>query len=130
MERFAGGLNIQRPIIVGELNGDAIGRGDAMNIDYVTTDTALVVPLKALINSAIYEKSYMQNWENCWKISKEYKATAWPVTASAKAGKFVPMRQSAAELPGNRMKVQRAEIVTYGLSMVKSPRAPRWPMAI
>jgi hypothetical protein len=35
------------------LNGDAIGRGDAMNIDYVTTDTALVNDIKALTISAI-----------------------------------------------------------------------------
>jgi hypothetical protein len=42
MERFAGGLQIQRPIIFNELNGDAIGRGEGFNIDYVTTDTALV----------------------------------------------------------------------------------------
>lgn len=41
-EKFAGGLQIQRPLIIGELNGDALGRGGAMNIDYVTTDTALV----------------------------------------------------------------------------------------
>lgn len=46
MERFAGGLQIQRPIIVGELNGDAIGRGEAMNIDFVTTDSALVENMK------------------------------------------------------------------------------------
>jgi hypothetical protein len=45
MEKFAGGLQIQRPIIVGELNGDAIGRGEGMNIDFVTTDTALVLNL-------------------------------------------------------------------------------------
>lgn len=42
MERFAGGLQIQRPIIYNELNGDAVGRGEGFNIDYVTTDTALV----------------------------------------------------------------------------------------
>lgn len=42
MERFAGGLQIQRPIIFNELNGDAVARGEGFNIDYVTTDTALV----------------------------------------------------------------------------------------
>jgi len=46
MERFNGGLSIQRPLIVGELNGGAIGRGEAMNIDFVTTDTALVNDMK------------------------------------------------------------------------------------
>lgn len=61
-ERFAGGLNIQRPIIVGELNGDAIGRGDAMNIDYVTTDTALVLPMKAYyVNISLYGFDSMLN---------------------------------------------------------------------
>jgi len=46
MERFTGGLNIRRTLIYGELNGDAIGRGDGFSLDYVPTDTALVVPLR------------------------------------------------------------------------------------
>jgi len=53
MERFSGGLNIQRPIIFNELNGDAVGRGDAFNVDYVTTDTALVNDLKVLTVNAL-----------------------------------------------------------------------------
>lgn len=55
MERFSGGLQIQRPIIVGELNGDAIGRGEAMNIDFVTTDSALVENMKLYyVNISLY----------------------------------------------------------------------------
>lgn len=62
MERFNGGLQIQRPIIVGELNGDALGRGDAMNIDFVTTDTALVVDIKAYyVNITLYGFDSMRN---------------------------------------------------------------------
>jgi hypothetical protein len=53
MERFSGGLNIQRPIIFNELNGDAVGRGEAMNIDYVTTDTALTVNMKVYYVSVV-----------------------------------------------------------------------------
>lgn len=61
-ERFAGGLQIQRPIIVGELNGDAIGRGDGFNIDYVTTDTALVLDMKAYyVNITLYGFDSMRN---------------------------------------------------------------------
>lgn len=62
MERFNGGLQIQRPIIVGELNGDALGRGDAMNVDFVTTDTALVVDMKAYyVNITLYGFDSMRN---------------------------------------------------------------------
>lgn len=46
MEKFEGGLSIQRPLMVGELNGDALGRGEEMNIDAVVTDTALVLDMK------------------------------------------------------------------------------------
>ncbi len=41
MERFAGGTKIQRIVTVGKLWGDAVGRGQAFDIDYVTTETAL-----------------------------------------------------------------------------------------
>lgn len=62
MERFAGGLQIQRPIIVGELNGDAIGRGDAMNIDFVTTDSALIENMKLYyVNISLYGFDSIQN---------------------------------------------------------------------
>ena len=62
MERFPGGLYIQRPIIVGELNGDALGRGEAMNVDFVTTDTALVEYLKLYyVNISLYGFDSIQN---------------------------------------------------------------------
>lgn len=62
MERFSGGLQIQRPIIVGELNGDAIGRGEAMNIDFVTTDSALVENMKLYyVNISLYGFDSIQN---------------------------------------------------------------------
>ena len=62
MERFGGGLQIQRPIIVGELNGDAIGRGDAFNIDFVTTDTALVLDMKGYyVNITLFGFDSMRN---------------------------------------------------------------------
>jgi len=62
MERFTGGLQIQRPIIVGELNGDAIGRGEAMNIDFVTTDTALVMNMTLYyVNITLYGFEAMRN---------------------------------------------------------------------
>ena len=62
MERFAGGLQIQRPIIYNELNGDAVGRGDAFNIDYVTTDTALVNDMKVYyVNISLYGFDSMRN---------------------------------------------------------------------
>lgn len=55
MERFNGGLYIQRPIIFGELNGDAVGRGAAFNIDFVNTDTALVTQMKLYyVNISLY----------------------------------------------------------------------------
>jgi len=62
MERFNGGLQIQRPLIVGELNGGAIGRGEAMNIDFVTTDTALVNDMKVYyVGITLYGFDSMRN---------------------------------------------------------------------
>lgn len=62
MERFAGGLQIQRPIIYNELNGDAVGRGEAFNIDYVTTDTALVNNMSVYyVNITLYGFDSMRN---------------------------------------------------------------------
>lgn len=62
MERFNGGLQIQRPIIVGELNGDALGRGEAMNIDFVTTDTAIVEDMRVYYtNISLYGFDSMRN---------------------------------------------------------------------
>jgi hypothetical protein len=55
MERFNGGLYIQTPIIFAELNGDAIGRGAAFNIDPVNTDTALVNYMRLYyVNISLY----------------------------------------------------------------------------
>lgn len=55
MERFNGCLYIQRPIIFGELNGDAVGRGQGFNIDFVQTDTALVNQMKLYyVNISLY----------------------------------------------------------------------------
>jgi hypothetical protein len=62
MERFSGGLQIQRPIIYNELNGDAVGRGQGFNIDYVTTDTALVNDMKVYyVNITLYGFDSMRN---------------------------------------------------------------------
>jgi len=61
-QKFTGGLQIQRPIIVGKLNGDALGRGEAMNIDFVTTDTALVVDLKVYyVNITLFGFDSLRN---------------------------------------------------------------------
>ena len=62
MEKFTGGLQIQRPLIVGELNGDAVGRGEAFDIDFVTTDTALVENLTLYyVNITLYGFDAMRN---------------------------------------------------------------------
>jgi len=45
-ERFSGNTQIRRPIIVGELSGDALARGETMDIDFVTTDAAITAQLK------------------------------------------------------------------------------------
>lgn len=61
-QRFQGGIQIQRPLIVGELNGDAVGRGEAFNIDAVVTDTALVNNMKLYaVNISLYGFDSMQN---------------------------------------------------------------------
>ena len=55
MERFNGGLYIQTPIIFAELNGDAVGKGEAVNIDPVNTDTALVNYMRLYyVNISLY----------------------------------------------------------------------------
>lgn len=54
-ERFTGNSRIQRPIIVGELNGDFMGRGEQMDISFVTTDAALAVNMSvAWVNITLY----------------------------------------------------------------------------
>lgn len=62
MERFNGGIQIVRPIIIGELNGDAVGRGEGMDINFVVTDTALVLNMKLYyVAIALYGFDSMQN---------------------------------------------------------------------
>lgn len=62
MEKFTGGLQIQRSLIIGELTGDAIGRGEGMDIDFVTTDTALVNNLSLYyVNITLYGFDAMKN---------------------------------------------------------------------
>src|ERR1700757_680173 len=62
MERFTGGLQVQRPIIYNELNGDAVGRGEGFNIDYVPTDTALVNDIKVYyVGISLYGYDSLKN---------------------------------------------------------------------
>jgi len=43
---FTGNSRVRQNIIVGKLNADFMGRGGAMNIDFVTTDAAIYVDMK------------------------------------------------------------------------------------
>ena len=53
--RFAGGTYIQRPLMYASLNGGWFGKGDTMNIAYVTTDTAVTVNIKTVyVNITLY----------------------------------------------------------------------------
>ena len=53
-ERFSGGRLIQRPLTIGELNGDFVGRAEAFNLDAVTTETATVNYMKqAYVNISL-----------------------------------------------------------------------------
>ncbi len=62
MQVYPGGLQIQRPLIIGELNGDAFDRGEEFNIDFVTTDTALVDNMKMYaVNITLYGFDAMRN---------------------------------------------------------------------
>jgi len=62
MERFTGGLQIQRTIIVGKLLGGAFGRGAAFPLDFVTTESALLVDMKGYgLNITIYRWDGMKN---------------------------------------------------------------------
>ena len=45
-EKFTGNSRVRRPIIVGELNGDFMGRGEAIDISFVTTDAAITCDMK------------------------------------------------------------------------------------
>jgi hypothetical protein len=62
MERFTGGLQIYRPLTIAALKGGAIGRGEGMDIDYVVTDTAAVVPMKVYyVNITLYGFDSLKN---------------------------------------------------------------------
>ena len=53
--RFQGGTYIQRPLMYQQLNGDWFGKGDDLNIAYVTTDTAVTVAIKTVyVNISLY----------------------------------------------------------------------------
>ena len=45
-EKFTGNSRVRRPIIVGELNGDFMGRGETVDISFVTTDAAITCDMK------------------------------------------------------------------------------------
>ena len=62
---------------------------------------------------------------NCLGTPEGANATAWPVMASAMAGKGRVIGQSAAKRPGNRSKVQRLGQVAFSARMAKGPRAHR-----
>lgn len=54
-EKFTGNSRVRRPIIVGELNGDFMTRGEGVNIDFVTTDAALTINMTvAWVNITLY----------------------------------------------------------------------------
>ena len=54
-EKFTGNSRIRRPVIVGELNGDFMARGEGVNIDFVTTDAALAVNMTvAWVNITLF----------------------------------------------------------------------------
>ena len=54
-EKFTGNSIVQRPVIVGELNGDFMSRGEGVNIDFVTTDAALTVAMTvAWVNISLF----------------------------------------------------------------------------
>lgn len=54
-EPFTGNSRVRRPIIVGELNGDFMGKGESVNIDFVKTDAAITCDMKvAWVNITVY----------------------------------------------------------------------------
>jgi len=54
-EKFTGNSRVRRPVIVGELNGDFMQRGEGVNIDFVTTDAAITVNMTvAWVNITLY----------------------------------------------------------------------------
>lgn len=61
-EPFTGNSLVQRPIIVGELNGDFMQKGDTVNIDFVTTDAAITAAMKvAWVNITLFGFDAMNN---------------------------------------------------------------------
>lgn len=53
--QFEGGLQVNRPLMYAELNGDFFERGETFNIAFVPTDTALSVLMKyAEVNITLY----------------------------------------------------------------------------
>lgn len=61
-QRFQGGNQIQRVITVGKLWGDAVGRGQAFDIDYVVTETALKLGMQLYaVNLTMYGFDAMIN---------------------------------------------------------------------
>jgi len=59
---FPGGLAIQRPFIMGYLNGGAVGRGEGFDLSFVTTDAALVDYMKLYgVNISLYGFDSMTN---------------------------------------------------------------------
>lgn len=61
-QKFEGGTQIQRVITVGKLWGDAVGRGQAFDIDYVTTETALRLNMQLyVVNLTMYGFDAMLN---------------------------------------------------------------------
>lgn len=61
-QKFEGGTQIQRVVTVGKLWGDAVGRGQAFDIDYVTTETALRLNMQLyVVNLTMYGFDAMLN---------------------------------------------------------------------
>lgn len=54
-EKFTGNTRVRQPIVVGELNGDFMGKGEAMDIAFVTTDAAITADMKvAWVNITLF----------------------------------------------------------------------------
>ena len=55
MDNFTGNSRVRQPIVVGELNGDFMGKGETMNIDFVVTDAAITCDMKvAWVSITVY----------------------------------------------------------------------------
>lgn len=61
-EPFTGNSRVQETIIVGELNGGFMGKGEEVNIDFVTTDAAIYCDMRvAWVNITLYGWDAMNN---------------------------------------------------------------------